>query len=437
MATDEKVDSPWQPNALAVWAKQNEECYEDIQKKKLTALNLAIKCINDGTLDLLDGVGSPLSCEIKSHHGVELFEMNRNWVETSQHWKCPCCQRSKFEISRLGSKGQILAKLVEHHDHMTDALKAAFNKVFVESGTENPTSTGLALIERMAPAFSAYARVLICEDCNNSDAAAKKILSAKGYRVEWQSFSIGQIRQFINVGSHVSHSVDESKVIALWLLVGPAYVARMKLVYQVAQSAVLQDYWYERYPLGMVPVPTLSNGFHKHCGLDLINGEALSHEMAKSNIVHQANRSRWRTESKPMGSIPPANYLAMLLSLPGCARMWNELEDSWKCPICQRSKFETVTFTKDRVTFQTHTPTRLSLAWRGINQICMGCCSVVKAMKWELEKSCGLDVGATFNCLTPDQLRLIITARPHSPPLVDGRKAQQLIDNWSSTQNPL
>lgn len=430
--TEEKINLTWQPNALAVWAKQNEECYEEIQEKRLTALKLAVKCINDGTLDLLDGVGSPLSCEIKKHHGVELFEMNRNWVETSQHWRCPCCKRSKFEISRLGSKGQILAKLVEHHDHMADTLKAAFNKVFVDSGTEKPTSTGLALIERMAPAFSAYAPVLICEDCNNSDAAAKKLLSAKGDRVEWQSFSIGQIRKFINVRKHVSHGIDEPKVMALWLLVRPAYVARMNLVYQVAKAAVLQDYWYERYPAGMVAVPTLSNGYQRYGGLELVNGEALSYEMARSNIVHKANRSRWRTESKPAGSVPPANYLAMLLSLPGCARMWNELKDSWKCPICQRSKFETVTFIKGKVTFQTHAPTRLSSAWSGIQQICMGCCSVVKAMKWELEKGYGLKVGATFNCIRPDQLRSTITARPHSYPLVDGHKAQELINDWLS-----
>jgi rubredoxin len=430
--TEEKINPTGHLNALAVWAKQNEECYEAIQEKRLTALKLAVQCINDGTLDSLDGVGSPLSCEIKKHHGVELFEMNRNWVETSQHWRCPCCERSKFEISRLGSKGQILAKLVEHHDHMADALKAAFNQVFIESGTEEPTNTGLALIERMAPAFSAYAAVLICEDCNNADAAAKKILSARGDRVEWQSFSIGQIRQFTNVGKHVSHRIDESKVMALWRLARPSYVARMQLVYQVAKAAVLQDYWYERYPFGTVAIPTLSNGYHRYGGLELVNGELLSRETSRSNIVHQANRSRWRTESKPAGSIPPANYLAMLLSLPGCARMWNELEESWKCPICQRLKFEVVTFMKGKVAFHTHVPTRLSTAWRGIHQICMGCCSVVTNMKLELEKGFGVDVGATFDCITPDQLRSILRARPHSAPLVDGRKVQKLIDDWLS-----
>ncbi len=419
-------------SVLETWAKKNEEYYERIEKEKSDALAWVVKCISEGVLDCLDGVGSPLSSEIKAHHGVELFEMNRNWVETSQGWRCPCCDRNKLDVSRVGSKGQILAKLVEHHDHMEDALKAAFNKVFVESGVEVPTITGLAMVERMAPAFSSYARILICEDCNNADASAKKMLSGKGYRVEWQSFSIGQIKQFIRIDCHVPHEIDELKLMEVWRLVRPAYVARMNLVYQVAKAAALQDYWYERYPVGVVAVPTLSNGYHRYGILGLVNEEIFSREMLKDNISHKSNWSRWRTERKSAGNCPPSNYLAMILSLPGCARMWGELSDSWRCPICGRSKFEVVTFTKGKVSFQTHVPGRRSLAWRSVGQICMACCSVVKSMKWELEKGYGVDVNDAFSCITPDELRSIITARSHSSPLVNKQKAQKLVERWLS-----
>jgi len=315
---------------------------------------------------------------------------------------------------------------------MEDALKAAFNKVFVESGVEVPTITGLAMVERMAPAFSSYARILICEDCNNADASAKKMLSGKGYRVEWQSFSIGQIKQFIRIDCHVPHEIDELKLMEVWRLVRPAYVARMNLVYQVAKAAALQDYWYERYPVGVVAVPTLSNGYHRYGILGLVNEEIFSREMLKDNISHKSNWSRWRTERKSAGNCPPSNYLAMILSLPGCARMWGELSDSWRCPICGRSKFEVVTFTKGKVSFQTHVPGRRSLAWRSVGQICMACCSVVKSMKWELEKGYGVDVNDAFSCITPDELRSIITARSHSSPLVNKQKAQKLVERWLS-----
>lgn len=419
-------------HALAVWAKQNEPSPEIIQERREIALRLAIEGINDGSIDSLDGVGSPLSREIQAYHGVDLFEMNRNWIETAQYWRCPCCDRGKFEISRIGSKGQILTKLVEHHDHMADALKAAFNKVFVVSGTEQPTSTGLALIERMAPAFSAYPPVLICEDCNNADAAAKKVISNAFRKVEWHSFSIGKIRQFIIVRKHAPHSIDESEVLALWDLIRPAYVARMNLVYEVAKAAVLQDYWYERYKGETLAVPTLSNGFQRHNGLELVSGEALIREMARNTVKHSSNYSRWRTERQPAGGRPPSNFLAIIKSLPGCARMWEELSDDWKCPICERSKYETVKFTKDKISFHTHLPTRFSPTWGEIHHICGDCFNVVAAMKRELQKGFGIKVGYTFDCITPDELRTMLRARPHSPPLVNTEIAKALMCKWQS-----
>ena len=419
-------------NKLALWANENSDSPETLQERQSTALRLAIECINNGTLDSLDSVNSPLSQEIKKHHKTEIFEMNSNWAETSQHWHCPCCGRSKFEISRVGSKSQILAKLVIHHDHMTDALKAAFHKVFLDSGTERPTNTGLAMIERMAPAFSAYAPILICEDCNNADAAAKKLLANKTLSVKWQSFSTGQIRQFINISNHSSHTINESNLLEVWARIRPAYVARMNLAYKVAEAAVLQDYWYEGYSPEIVAIPTLSNGHHRYGGLELINTESFSHEMAQHSIVHKPNMSRWRTESKPRGPVPPKNYLAMLLSLPGCARMWEELPNTWKCPICQRSKFESVSFVKGKSTFQTHLPSRSNRAWKGIQKICKDCTSTIMSIKWELVKEHGANIKDSFDCVTPAQLKTIITSRPHSPHLIDRNKSKLLIDQWIS-----
>ena len=418
--------------ALAVWAKQNELSSEVIQERSDIALRLAIEGITDSSIDSLDGVESPLSRKIRACHGIDLFEMNRNWVETAQYWKCPCCDRGKFEISRVGGKGPILAKLVEHHDHMADALKAAFNKVFVVSGTDKPTSTGLALVERMAPAFSAYPPVLICEDCNNADAAAKKVISNTGRKVEWQSFSIGQIRHFIIVREHTPHSIDETKVLELWELVRPAYVARMNLVYEVAKAAVLQDYWYEGYQGETIPVPTLSNGFQRYNGLELVSGEALAREMAKNTVKHSSNYSRWRTEGQRTGDKPPLNFLAIIQSLPGCARMWAALVDTWRCPICERSKFEVISYTKGKISFHTHLPSSYSPAWKSTGHICMGCFNVVTAMKRELNLGHGIKVAFTFDCIIPDELRAIIRARPHSPHLVDAEMAKKLVSNWLS-----
>lgn len=417
-------------HALAIWAKQYEISRDDIQERKETALRLAIEGIADGSIISLDGVISPLSQKIKAHHGVSLFEMNGNWIETAQYWTCPCCARGKFQISRLGGKGQILAKLVEHHDHMSDALKAAFRKVFIESGTDKPTSTGLALIERMAPAFSAYPSVLICEDCNNADAAAKKVISDTGRKVDWHSFSIGQISQFIIARNHTPHIIDKVKVLEIWNLARPAYVARMNLVYEVAKAAVLHDYWFERYQGETTPVPTLSNGFSRFNGLELVNGEALVHEMARSTFKHKSNYSRWRSGEQSIGDIPPPNFLAIIQSLPGCARMWAALPDQWKCPICERSKYQIVNYKKGKVSFHTHGPTRYSPAWKSTGQICIGCFNVVTALKRELQIDYGVEVNSPFDCITPGEMRSIIRARAHSSHLVDPEMAETLVTKW-------
>lgn len=61
----------------------------------------------------------------------------------------------------------------------------------------------------------------------------------------------------------------------------------------------------------------------------------------------------------------------------------------------------------------------------------MDCCAVVKSMTWELKKGMGLIVEATFDSITPDQLRSIMTARPYSQPLIDSVKAKALIEDYA------
>jgi hypothetical protein len=91
---------------------------EEREALKIQALSVLLNSINSGEITSLDGINSPVSQRIKAHHNSNFFEMNTNWIGSSQNWICPCCSRSKFQISRSGNKGQILAKLVVHHDHM-------------------------------------------------------------------------------------------------------------------------------------------------------------------------------------------------------------------------------------------------------------------------------------------------------------------------------
>ena len=235
------------------------------------------------------------------------------------------------------------------------------------------------------------------------------------------------------INAHSSHLLDDAKVLALWALIRPAYVARMKLVHEVAKAAVLQDYWFERHEGDVISEPTLSNGYNNYNGLEFVSGEALFREMTTSTIKHTPNYSRWRTEKQPARGKPPENFLAMINSLPGCARMWAGLSSDWICPICDRSKYEIVNFAEGKISFHIHTPTRFSTGWNKIGYICAGCSNVVTAMKREL-KGYGIDIEFTFDCISPEALRSLITARPHSPPLIDKKMAEALINDWRSRE---
>lgn len=154
---------------------------ESLPALRARALQLLVASVKHGEIVSIDGIDSPLSLRILAHHGEHEFEMNSHWIASSQTWVCPCCERSKYLISRLGKKNRILAKLVIHHDHMSQALEAAFRHAFEQAGTKNPQVKGQQLVERIAVAFAAYPDVLICEDCNNADAEAKKLLGAPGF----------------------------------------------------------------------------------------------------------------------------------------------------------------------------------------------------------------------------------------------------------------
>lgn len=162
-------------------------------------------------------------------------------------------------------------------------------------------------------------------------------------------------------------------------------------------------------------------------GFEWLLSDALQRTLRKETVVHSSDWSRWRTEEKKPRRTPPSNYEAILLSQAGSARMWNELQDDWHCPICTRPKHQTVKFQDRKVGFQTHAPTFRSTAWRHVPRVCMDCCAVVKSMTRELQKGFGATVNATFDSITPDQLLGIMTQRPYSTPLIDPIKAEALI----------
>ena len=308
---------------------------DEEQTLRQEALTILVDCVNSGEIASLDGTLTPLAKRISAHHGVDDFEMNSNWICASQDWVCPCCERSKFQISRIGRKRQILAKLVIHHDHMGEALEAAFHCAFESAGTGVEQVEGRRLVERMQRAFAAYEEVLICEDCNNADTEAKKIAGSP----EYFSFSIGQITQFISSCVHQPHRVDALKVAYIWQQAQPAYDLRMQLIRSVAHAAATDAHWYEPYPRGTHAIPVLGMRSESgdHAIRQWVSSEQLIKELGPKAPRSIANLSRWRNVSQKAGKPLPANFLAMLRSEEVCARAWDSVPEDWRCPYARGS----------------------------------------------------------------------------------------------------
>lgn len=410
------------------WQWHQSHAQQDYAKHtslRAEALQVLMESLNAGEITSLDGTQSPLSQKIKAHHQHAHFEMNSNWTGSSQNWVCPCCGRSKFDISRLGNKGQILAKLVIHHDHMGDALTAAFHEEFQLAGTDFEQVDGLRLVERIGGAFAAYEEVLICEDCNNADTEGKKLAATPPYF----SFSISQIRSFIIAAAHQPHNVDGQSATRVWQHARPAYELRMSLIRTVARAAATDTHWYEPFPRRTSAIPVF--GFDLRAGdsaiRDWISADALFKALAPQRDNKDRNLSRWRTTKRKAGKALPINYLAMLRSEEAFAGAWDRLPEDWHCATCSRSKREVVYVgDKGKISFYTPAVSRRG-DWTAIETICNHCRSLLASLGLELSALTGRKDWNVFEYVSPAALSKIIIPRAHSHHQVNEKEAEALV----------
>ncbi|NII55153.1 hypothetical protein [Luteibacter sp. SG786] len=416
----------WHTSAFARWRMKKMASTPASEETRREALEQLLASFRVGELTSLDGVTSPVARAIVAIHGERPFEMHSTWILSPQDWRCPCCGRDKVEISRLGSKGQILAKLVVHHDHMGEAIAREFSAAFSSEGTAHPQTEGQALIDRIGSAFSAYEPVLICEDCNNADPSAKQDLGLPTFF----SFSVGQLKQFIQPRPHVPHTLDLTKARAVWLAAQPAYELRMKIIRAVSRAAATNEHWYEPHPRRSIAVPVLGDPrapsiyswLQEWVGLD-----AVVKALGPQPGLHRPDRAKWRKGTFRRASPVPANYLPLLLSRPDVADSWNEVASDWCCAVCGRTKDAQVYIgPKGQVLFRTCVTSR-SPAWRR-QRICNHCRAVIMSLKEEVTDALGMRPQDSYAHVSPEEVRSIIVARPHSPHQILPVEALALVD---------
>lgn len=390
-----------------------------------TALEKLMASFRRGEIVSLDGVESATAMAIYKVHGERPFEMNSHWILSAQDWTCPCCERNKFAISRLGDKGQILGKLTIHHDHMGDAIKEEFTRAFVTNGTDGPQVEGKSLVDRIGKAFAAHEEVLICEDCNNADTTVSRELGLPKHF----SFSVRQIKRFILPVPHAPHGIDFKAAQKVWLEAQPAYELRMRLIKEVSVAAATNQHWYEPHEPHAIPIPVYgyANAKLGFASLtDWISVGELVDALGPKKKIHPPNRAKWRTKFIKEGKAPPENYVALLRSAHHTAALWDEVPDDWVCPVCDRSKHEQV-YLGEQGKIQFRAPgTSKDHRWKN-QRICNHCHSVAISIKEEVADRAGRRPYDSFGYFSPDELRGIIDPRPHSFHRIRPKEAEALV----------
>ena len=401
-------------------------------------LAILLEALRAGEITSLDGVDSPLSRRIAAHHGVARFEMNHEWVFSSQDWTCPGCSRSKFEISRVGTQGQILAKLVTHHDHMKEALFVEFDKAFGRAGTTEPQPDGRELIGRVTADFAAFDNVRLCEDCNNADAEAKKELRLPQHF----SFSVGQISRFIRCQAHRPHQLDRKHLVAAWGDARAAYERRIRLIMDIANAAatgrtpgiprgvwleIEERPWYEPYSPEISMAARGRGEEDDRAEIRARLGAAALYD-ALNPLRTRSNRTGWRTKSPPGAKPLPTNYEARILSVRPMNQTWSEVPDKWCCPICKRNKHATVYVAEDGDINFLVADTRGMGAWAVAPRICNHCEKTLHNLAMEVTSRVGERARSKYTLVTPSELASIIVPRSHSHHRILPREAAALVE---------
>ena len=284
----------------------------------------------------LDGVMSPLTRALVDRFGAEGVDMTFGWACTPMDWTCPACGRFKSEIVRLNGNGHLMCRLVEHHDHMKDLVKAEFERQCKTQEVIVADEFAKRFAARASPMVSAYDNAIICDDCNAADPMAK---AAVGTHKDF-SYSPQEIRRFVRPKPNVPHEIDAEEAARIWHGHEQTFALRLKIVERIAHIAATNTHWYQELPYSQ-----RAESVYQHA--EYLQGSygvpGAIHELAGDKrrpppedvsawrrVVHKRPRVRPRPED--------IDYLAKV----SFAKDWNKVGVAWCCPTCDRGKVEIV-----------------------------------------------------------------------------------------------
>jgi hypothetical protein len=132
-----------------------------------------------------------------------------------------------------------MCRLVEHHDHMKDLLLRKFQSISASLQRVLADEAAEDFAKRSAPMVSAYDNTVICNDCNNADTAAKKLVKAHSSF----SFSPQEILAFVIAAPNAEHRIDQAVATRIWEENRSTFELRVKIVERIAEIAAKNEHW--------------------------------------------------------------------------------------------------------------------------------------------------------------------------------------------------
>jgi len=293
--------------------------------------------IEDALGRFVDGAWSNQTKEIIISLGAKGIDLNQNWAITPQYWRCPSCSRTKPEIAKTNQSGVVIAHIVEHHDHIQ--LYIDEWKIRVKARGDQHIIPECAAFRQIVRAISVrFSSILMCEDCNNADAKAKGIV---GCCDKYFSFSPSEIGNFISVSKNSAHSIAKDKAVATFNASLEAHVRRLDHVNLLLSIMEEGRHWISKQDgdASARDEPDRYWKIYKSIISDRIGEYSIGDEriILSASCRRDGFGTKQKIKAAPPQKIPThAEFVAHKPESP----LWDKVADDWRCPVCQRSKFE-------------------------------------------------------------------------------------------------
>lgn len=293
--------------------------------------------LHDRDLKGLDSEFTYSTRQLVQLFGADGAHLNKWWVMTPVEWSCPCCKRKKSEIVRINRNNYLICQLHEHHDHMKEVVKSLFEDFSTKRDKIVADEMSEKFAIKIAFSLSAYDNTVVCFDCNKADSDAKKVVGAHRYF----SFSPKEISEFILVNPNVEHEIDENAAKDVWSRVKSIFEIRLEMAKKFAYIAADKNDWYQPSEKTAKQIERIAKfNFNLNGLLEIEKHEP--ERLLYNTEPFKGALDSWRRKASHGGVIikPTEKELSHLEATRG--KYWKRYDGKWKCPCCNRTKYECV-----------------------------------------------------------------------------------------------